>query len=100
LASRIVLFLLLIELLLNLTVGAVQSRALVGVIFYPWHVLLLVLSIPALVHALVLARSRESRWLVVATASAALGVVLAVQQLYLSEALYGIDGTGGPYGQP
>jgi len=103
--STAVLVGLLLEWVVLFTMGAVSSRAIIGPTFYPLHLLIFVLSIPALANVLVI-RIRNSvampgfgAWLVIALLCSALALPVVLTQYGVSEALYGIDGAGGPYGQ-
>ena len=77
-----------------------RSRALVGPLFYPVHLVLFLLSVPALANLLILTRrSQESQlWVETAILCTLLALPLVVTQYAVSEALYGVDGKGGPYG--
>ena len=83
------------------TLGAVRSRAVIGPIFYPVHLALFMLGVPALATVLTI-KTRGTRfdsWLVVAFASGLFALPVTLTQYVVSEALYGIDGQGGPFGQ-
>ena len=87
-----------IDLLLVGTLGAVKVRAIVGPAFMPLHALLMLGSAPALACASLLGQKSLARWWpVVALLSWILGVFSIFQQYGVAEALYGIDGEGGPY---
>lgn len=103
-ASIIALGALAIEVILVTVLGAVRSRELLGPIFYVVHLALFLLSIPSLATLLVIIGWERvgwerwlSKWQVVASLCAvfALGVVLL--QYFVTESLYGIDGTNGPF---
>jgi hypothetical protein len=94
------------EWILLATVGAVRGRQIVGPSFYPVHLIVFFLAIPALVNILVLTR-RDSilgsvlgAWIVVGILGAVLALPVVLTQYIVSEALYGVDGHGGPYGEP
>jgi hypothetical protein len=87
------------EVLLLATLGAVGSRAFVGPAFYVVHVVFFLLGTPALANVLLL-RSPEPllrRWYVAGILCTAFAVCLVLLQYGVSEALYGIDGTNGPF---
>jgi hypothetical protein len=100
-ASVVVLGLWALEVVLLVTLGAVTSRAQIGPAFYLVHVVLFFLGAPALANVLVLRRNVgvTGKWYVAAPICAVYAFILVLMQYGVSEALYGIDGTGGPYGQ-
>jgi hypothetical protein len=81
--------------------GAVGTRIAVGPLYYDAHVLIFFLGTPALMNLLVLSDPprRYARWWVSVPLCTALACVLVVQQYFVSEALYGIDGGDGPFSQ-
>jgi hypothetical protein len=88
------------------TVGAVRGRQILGPCFYPMHLIVFFLAVPALANLLVL-RRRDSvlgavlgSWVVVGILGAVLALPVVLTQYSVSEALYGVDGQGGPYGKP
>jgi len=91
---------LVVEWILLGTAGAVRSRSIVGPAFYPTHLALFLLSIPALANILVVNLDAEQPtfWLVVGFLCALLAVPVTLTQYAVSEALYGLDGQGGPVG--
>ena len=95
-SSLAVLVLVVVEVLLLVTLGAVRSRAIVGPLFSVVHVALFVLGTPALANALVLRRS-GMRWYLAGVACTVFAFGLVLLQYGVSEALYGIDGINGPY---
>ena len=94
--SLVVLSLLAIELVLLTTLGAVRSRAAVGPLFSVGHVVVFLFGTPALANALLLRRG-GMRWYVAGLLCTALAFGLVLLQYGVSEGLYGIDGTNGPY---
>jgi hypothetical protein len=84
-----------------LAVGALRSRAIIGPAFYPLHLVLFFLSVPALANLLVIRMGDTvlGSWLAVALLCSALALPVVLTQYGVAEALYGVDGTGGPYGQ-
>ena len=78
--------------------GAVRSRELMGVLFFPIHTFVTLMSAAFLAGSLLLGqRNIAHRWLAVAVVSWMLGVFSIFYQYGVAEALYGIDGEGGPY---
>lgn len=87
-----------VDLLLVGMRGAVGARELVGAGFFPLHALLTLGSAPALACALLLGRPSLARWWpAVAATCWVVGVFSIFYQYGVAEALYGIDGQGGPY---
>lgn len=87
-----------VDLLLVGMRGAVAARELIGPVFFPLHALLTLGSAPALACALLLGRPSLARWWpAVAATCWLLGVFSIFYQYGVAEALYGIDGEGGPY---
>jgi hypothetical protein len=99
--SYVVLSLFAIEVLLPCILGAVQSRALLGPAFYIAHILFFFLGVPALANLLVLRSDGglTAKWYVATLLCTALAFFLVLLQYGVSEALFGIDGEGGPYSQ-
>ena len=100
-ASAGVLIAFVLEVLILLTMGAVQARTLFGPSFYVVHVILFFLGTPALANVLVL-RQRPghlARWYAAVPLCTVFAFVLVLMQYGVSEALYGIDGQGGPFGK-
>ena len=99
LASKIVLGLFAIELVMLATLGAVRSRAIVGPSFYVAHILFFFLGTPALANLLILRTGGRSfsTWYVAATICTVFAFLLVLLQYSVSESLYGIDGDDGPY---
>ena len=87
------------EVLLLVTLGAVGSRALVGPAFYVAHSIFFFLGTPALANALLLPKHRPviRRWYLAGALCTVFAFCLVLLQYGVSEALYGIDGTNGPY---
>ncbi len=98
-ASLLVLVGFLAEVALLATLGAVGSRALVGPAFYIAHSAFFFFGTPALANALLLRRRGPvlSRWYAAGFVCTAFALCLVLLQYGVSEALYGIDGTNGPY---
>ncbi|HEY4212846.1 MAG TPA: hypothetical protein VGM84_15295 [Steroidobacteraceae bacterium] len=78
--------------------GCVRARAAVGPIYFPMHALVTLLAAPAAACVLLLGRRSISRWWpAVAVVAWCIGVFAIFHQYNVSEALYGVDGVGGPY---
>jgi hypothetical protein len=101
-ASFIIVGLITLEFVLVLTVGAVKSRQLIGPGYYIVHLVGFFLGMPALANILLLSQRTPGvkRLLVAAGICAVFGVSLVFLQYHVSEALYGVDGIGGPYSGP
>jgi hypothetical protein len=99
-ASLLVLASLAVEWVLLATVGAVRSRGIVGPMFYPAHLAVFLLSVPAAATVLVVKKAgvRLGSPFVAALVCSVLALPVVLAQYVVTEALYGIDGTGGPYG--
>ena len=98
-ASVVVLVALLIEWCLLGVVGAVRSREIIGPLFYTLHLAVFFLCVPALANILVLRSPGGGVWKLplIALCCAALALPVVLTQVAVSEALYGVDGSGGPY---
>lgn len=97
--SAIVLAGIVAEWLLLVVRGPVGARLLVGPQYFSIHSFLFLLGTPALINALVLPdpegpRARAALVLPLATA---LAFVLLLLEYIVSDALFGIDGVGGPF---
>lgn len=100
--SAAVLALLVLEWCLLGSMGILGSRETIGPAFELAHEVAFFLSIPALANVLVLNRAGGGlAWLLtIGILCAILDLPVVLTQYAVSEALYGIDGTGGPYGRP
>jgi hypothetical protein len=97
-ASYVVLGLFATELVLLATFGAVESRALIGPVFFTGHVIVFFLGTPALANVILLRRTALlPKWYVVSSLCTVLAFILSLLAYHVSEQLFGIDGTGGPY---
>jgi hypothetical protein len=87
------------EVVLLATLGVAGSRAFVGPAFYVAHLVFFFLGTPALANVLLLGRREPvvRRWYVASALCTAFAFSLVLLQYGVSEALYGIDGTNGPY---
>ena len=96
--STLALVLIAAEILACSIVGAVQARAMIGPTFVVIHLMLFFLGVPSLSNLFVLGKDDASeRWKYAIVPCTALAFVLVMMNIYVSEALYGIDGQGGPY---
>jgi hypothetical protein len=97
--SLIVLGSFVVELVLLSKLGTVRSRAVVGPGFYVAHTVFFFLGTPALANALILGRrcSLVAWWYVAGAVRTIFAIFLILLQYSVSEALYGVDGAGGPY---
>jgi hypothetical protein len=95
----VVLALLLAEGIAVVSTGAVRCRELLGPVFWVTHQALFVLGVPALVTRMALQPGRPwwSRWFVAAAAGAVLALAVVLLQYEVSEKLFGINGTEGPF---
>jgi hypothetical protein len=98
-ASFVILGLFLVELVLLSKLGAVHSRAVIGPGFYVGHVLVFFLGPPALANALVLRENGTfvARWYFAGAICTIFAFYLVLLQYDVSESLYGLNGTDGPY---
>jgi hypothetical protein len=97
--SLIVLVAFISEVVLLITLGAVQSRGMIGPVFYVVHSAIFFLGTPALANVALLHRRSNvlTYWYLVAIPCTIFALVLVLMQYGVSEALYGINGTNGPY---
>lgn len=97
--SGVVLVGLIIEFVLLITIGAVESRGLLGPTFSIAHFIIFILGTPALANILVLPQKVPflGRWYVAGVLCGCLFTVLVIMQYHVAKSLYGIDGVGGPY---
>ena len=86
------------ELVLVSVVGSVEARKLLGPGYVVAHVILTFGAAPALAGASLLGTRHLSRWWpAVAAVCWVVGVAALFYQYGVMEALYGVDGVGGPY---
>lgn len=78
-ASWFVLAVILVEWVLLLLRGAVETRMLVGPVFYPAHLITFVLGTPALINVLILP-CPTARWFRTVPLATVLAFILVVQQ--------------------
>jgi hypothetical protein len=86
-----------VEILLLVTLGAVRSRGLIGPVFYSAHLFFFFFGVPALANVLVLRFGQRVKWYVPVLICTVFAFLLVLLQYGVSEALYGMDGTDGPY---
>jgi hypothetical protein len=90
-----------IEVALVLFMGILSTRALIGPPFFLVHVVLTLGAAPTLACLLLLGRrSIQGWWPLVAALCWFVGAGAVFYQYAVAEALYGIDGQGGPYQWP
>jgi hypothetical protein len=86
------------EVALLMTVGAVRSRTIFGPTFEAAHVAIFFLGPPALANALVLWPPKGLvSWYWAVPICTVFAFALVLLQYGVGDALYGIDGTGGPF---
>jgi hypothetical protein len=72
----------------------------VGPLFYGLHRLCFFLGVPALANILLTrgGKSVARKWYYIPLACAFLGFALVILEYNVTEALYGVEGYGGPFG--
>lgn len=97
--SRAVLLLVVVDLGLVTTVGAVGARTWIGPAYWVGHLLGVLAGAPALAHVLLLPPGRvwSRRWYAVVGVCFLFGIALVFFQVGVGGALYGPDGVGGPF---
>lgn len=96
-SSCAVLVLFACEVLALASTGAVGTQQMIGAVFYPLHLTLFFLGVPALGTILSLG-NRKPVWLPIAVSlCTAFALMLVLLQYGVTEALYGIDGNGERY---
>ena len=97
--SLVILGLLLADFICVVSIGTLTLRAFIGPAFYPIHFTLFFLAVPSLANVLQLQRGVPffSKWYITALACTIFGLCVVLLQYGVSEALYGINGTQGPY---
>jgi hypothetical protein len=100
--SAVVLSLVLLEIIGVITVGILKLCETLGPIYYPTHSLLFFGTLPSTVNIMRIQRKIPilSRWYLIGGVCAMIGLGIVVLQYGVSEALYGVNGTEGPYSQP
>jgi hypothetical protein len=96
--SWVVLVLMIIEVLAVVTIGSIRLHKYIGPIFGGVHNVVLFLGAPALANLLLISKTEHwySRWYVTAIFCFFVGYFLVFFQLIVSEAVFGVDGTGIP----
>ncbi len=84
------------------TIGPIQLQEISGKFYYPLHVLIFLLTLPALSGTMRLQKKFEklTKWYSIGCFCAVVGLLIVLQQYVVSEAIFGVDGVGGPYGKP
>jgi MFS family permease len=78
--------------------SAVTVRAAVGPTYFPVHTVVTLFAAPAFASLLLAGHWKASRWWpAVAVLAWCLGIFAIFYQYNVAEALYGVDGSGGPY---
>jgi len=97
--SIVIIVLLITEICLVVIVGPVEARRIVGRWFFAIHSVLFITIAPAFGAFLLLINKKRKliTWYFVAPICWITGVAAILYQFFISESLYGIDGTGGPY---
>src|SRR5262245_50943008 len=100
--SYVVVALAVVDVVLVATLGAVAARYLLGSAFWGIHETGFVLGAPALGNVLLLTNQSLwlRRWYGAAALCCVFGVFLVFFQVGVGDALYGPDGTGGPFSPP
>jgi hypothetical protein len=85
-----------------LAFGTLKLRKTIGEGYYSIHKGLFFLTLPALVNIMRLQNrfSFLSKWYSIGCFCAVVGLCMMIQQYVVSEALFGLDGMDGPYGNP
>ncbi len=84
------------------TIGPIRLQEITERTYYPLHVVVFLLTLPALSGTMRLQNKFEklSKWYYVGSFCAVVGLLIVLQQYVVSEAIFGVDGVGGPYGKP
>lgn len=89
-----------VDVLMVASLGAVYVRQFVGPAYFPIHAVVTLLSAASLAGVLLLGqRSLKRHWGLVAVVCWFVGIFSIDFQYGVSEALFGIDGEGGPYSE-
>lgn len=97
--SYLVLALVVAEAIFLAAFGAVGTRAMLGPIYWRVHGILYLTGVPALANCFMLIRSRwaSKDWVVICIVCTLFATYLVFLEYGVYEALFGIDGMGGPY---
>ena len=96
--SGVVLGLIALEMIMLLAIGTIHTRELGGSSYYSIHGVLFLGGVPSLANLIVLGnKDRLDRFGYSVLLCTILAFVLVLMEYGVSEALFGIDGQGGPY---
>jgi hypothetical protein len=97
--SRAILALLVLDVVLVATIGAVSSRRALGPSYWVLHLFVVILGAPALANLLIIPGGRAwyHRWYLAAAFCYILGMCLVFFQVGVGDSLFGPDGVGGPF---
>jgi hypothetical protein len=97
--SCVPLSLLILEFVGVVTIGTLSLRSNIGPAFYPIHSIIFFLTVPALANIMQIQKRFPflAKWYITALICAFVSVGIVILQYGVSEALYGINGTDGPY---
>jgi hypothetical protein len=100
--SCTVLLVAVLEAIATTTIGPNRLQGITGNIYYPFHVVIFLLSLPALSSIMRLQHKFEklTKWYSIGCFCAVVGLLIVLQQYVVSEAIFGVDGVGGQYGKP
>lgn len=101
-ASSTILVSAVVETIATTTIGPIRLQEITGRVYYPFHGVIFFLTLPALATIMRLQNKFEklTKWYSVGCICAFVGLLIVLQQYVVSEAIFGVDGVGGPYGQP
>lgn len=102
LGSVVVLLAAVMETIATTTIGPNRLQQMTGSLYYPFHVVVFLLTLPALSGIMRFQNrfKKLSKWYSVGGFCAVVGLLIVLQQYVVSEAIFGVDGVGGPYGKP
>jgi hypothetical protein len=91
-----------IETIATTIIGPTRLQEMTGNVYYPFHVVIFFLTLPALSGIMRLQNKYEklTKWYSIGCFCAVVGLLIVLQQYVVSEAIFGVDGVGGPYGKP
>lgn len=100
--STFVLVIGILEFCCLLVLGTLKLSEAIGSLYYPIHTAVFFLMLPSLVTIMRLQNrfSILSKWYAIGSLCAVIGLCIVLQQYFVSEALFGIDGTSGAYKNP
>mgnify|MGYP000935266031 CR=1 FL=1 len=91
------------EFVLVMIYGPISIRSILGPTYVFIHELLFLIVAPCLACSVLLSRKPSGfglRWLLMAPICWLVGIAAILFQYHVYEALYGVDGTGGPFNFP